>query len=163
MFSRGCTEMSRDKKGRFSTRSMSQHDSKYVNLDHGYSSTSDNVPQSVNEPWKIGRRLVEWEVVKAIVGHRLCGVCSWWRRNKPGQKVRPHRCVRNHTGSARAMEATSGVKGVKELSEQGTPVEYLEGDGDNTLISKLKSDLNVTMKKRFDKNHVVKNFTKSLY
>ncbi|KAH3865191.1 hypothetical protein DPMN_028230 [Dreissena polymorpha] len=29
---------------------------------------------------------------------------------------------KNHTGSARAMEATSGVKG-------GTPVEYLEGDG----------------------------------
>ncbi|KAH3778820.1 hypothetical protein DPMN_180292 [Dreissena polymorpha] len=86
------------------------------------------------------------KVVKAIVGHRLCGVCSWWRRNKPGQKVRPQRCVRNHTGSARAMEATSGVKGVKELSEQGTPVEYLEGDGDNTLISKLKSDLYVQLK-----------------
>lgn len=103
------------------------------------------------------------KVVKTVVGHRTCSVCSWWRRRRPGEKVRSHCCVRNHTGSARAMEATSGVKGVKELFEEGTPVEFLEGDGDNTLISKIKTDLNLTMKKRFDKNHVVKNFTKGLY
>ncbi|XP_045210249.2 uncharacterized protein LOC123561735 [Mercenaria mercenaria] len=100
---------------------------------------------------------------KKVVGHRICGVCSWWRRKRPGQKVRPHRCVRNHTDSARAMEAKSGVKGVHELLEEGTTVEYLEGDGDNTLISKIKTNLGISMKKRFDKNHVVKNFTKSLY
>ncbi|XP_060562079.1 uncharacterized protein LOC132721726 [Ruditapes philippinarum] len=95
------------------------------------------------------------KVVKTIVSHRTCGVCNWWRRKRPGQKVRPHACVRNHRGSARAMEATSGVKGVKELLAEGIPVEYLEGDGDNTLISRLKTDLGVSMKKRFDKNHVV--------
>lgn len=42
-------------------------------------------------------------------------------------------------------------------------MEYLEGDGDNTLIANLRTELNINMKKRFDKNHVVKNFTKSLY
>lgn len=52
------------------------------------------------------------------------------------------------------MESTSGVLGDKELNESGTPVEYLEGDGDNTLIARLKSDLNISMKKRFDTNHV---------
>jgi transcriptional regulatory protein LevR len=61
------------------------------------------------------------------------------------------------------MEATSGVKGVQELINEGTPIDYLEGDGDNTLISRLKTELNVEVKKRFDKNHVVKNFTKNLY
>lgn len=103
------------------------------------------------------------KVVKTIVGHRTCGVCNWWRRRRPGQKVRPHRCIRNNIGSARSMEATSGVKGVQELINEGTPIDYLEGDGDNTLISRLKTELNVEVKKRFDKNHVVKNFTKNLY
>lgn len=41
------------------------------------------------------------------------------------------------------MESTSGVQGVKELNESGTPVKYLEGDGDNTLIARLRSDLNM--------------------
>lgn len=61
------------------------------------------------------------------------------------------------------MESTSGVQGVKELNESGTPVEYLEGDGDNTLIARLKSDLNISMKKRFDRNHIVKNIGKSMF
>lgn len=70
-----------------------------------------------------------------------------------------HRCVKNHQGSVRMMESTSGVQGVKELNESGTPVKYLEGDGDNTLIARLRSDLN--MKKRFDRNHIVKTLVKA--
>lgn len=78
-------------------------------------------------------------------------------------KVRPHRCTNNHSGSARLMESASGVSGVKELNESGTPVEILERDGDNTMISRLKSELGINMKKRLDKNHVVKNIGKQLY
>ena len=103
------------------------------------------------------------KVVKTVVGHRACGVCKWWHRQRPGQPVRDHTCVKNHTGSARMMESTGGVKGVRELIEEGTPVEYLEGDGDNTLIARLKSELNIDMKKRFDRYHIVKNVGKSLY
>ena len=102
-------------------------------------------------------------VVKAIISHRKCGVCDWWKRNRPGQKVRPHRCVKTHSGSARMMESVSGELGVKQLAEEGTPVEYLEGDGDTTLISRLKVNSNVEIKKRFDKNHIVKNVGKRLY
>ncbi|XP_053400902.1 uncharacterized protein LOC128557554 isoform X2 [Mercenaria mercenaria] len=109
---------------------------------------------------KAGRRK---KVIKTIVGHRHCGKCKWWKRNRQGQKVRTHYCVKNHTGSARSMEAASGLKGVRELFSEGTPIEYLEGDGDNTLIARLKSDLNISLKKRFDKNHVVKNVTGTLY
>ena len=54
------------------------------------------------------------------------------------------------------MESISGEKGVKELAVEGTSVEYLEGDGDNTLIARLKTNSNIDMKKRFDKNHIVK-------
>ncbi|XP_056002782.1 uncharacterized protein LOC125661105 [Ostrea edulis] len=103
------------------------------------------------------------KVVKTVVSHRTCGTCKWWQRHRPGQQIRKHKCVHSHTGSARSMESVSGVQGVKELRDLGTPVEILEGDGDNTLITKLKNDLGITMKKRLDKNHVVKNIEKRLY
>lgn len=103
------------------------------------------------------------KVLKTIVKHKKCGVCSWWRRNRPGTKVRQHRCVRNHTGSARSMEGASGIEGIKQLQKEGINVEYLEGDGDNTLIHKLKQELNVDMKKRYDRNHIVKNVGKKLW
>lgn len=61
------------------------------------------------------------------------------------------------------MEATSGEKGILDLASEGTPVEYCEGDGDTTLLSRLKTNQGIDMKKRFDKNHVMKNIGKSLY
>lgn len=106
------------------------------------------------------------KVVKTVVSPRTCGTCKWWQRNSPGQEIRKHKCVHNHTGSARLMESVSivsGVQGIKELIDSGTPVDILKGDGDNTMISKIKSDLGTTMKKRLDKNHVIKNIGKRLY
>ena len=61
------------------------------------------------------------------------------------------------------MEAKSGMQGIRELLDEVTPIEYIEGDGDNTLLARLKAELDITLKKRFDKNHVVKNVTGSLY
>lgn len=107
----------------------------------------------------MGKSCYEKTEVKTVVKHRACGTCKWWSRHRPNLPVRPHRCVKNHQGSARMMESTSGVLGVKELNESGTPVKYLEGDGDNTLIARLRSDLN--MKKRFDRNHIVKTLVKA--
>ncbi|XP_062590600.1 uncharacterized protein LOC134252182 [Saccostrea cucullata] len=103
------------------------------------------------------------KVLKTVVGHRTCGTCRWWRRNRPGLPVRKHRCVQNHHGSARSMKSSTGIRGMKELIDEGTPVEYIEGDGDNTLIASLRSELNLNIKKRFDKNHVVKNIGKTLF
>lgn len=68
------------------------------------------------------------KVVKAVVLHQTYSVCKWWKRRRPWMKVRPYRCTNNHSGSARLMESASGVSGVKELNESGTPVEILEGD-----------------------------------
>ncbi|CAG2185916.1 unnamed protein product [Mytilus edulis] len=103
------------------------------------------------------------KVIKTIVKHRTCGTCKWWKRNRPGRKPRPHRCVWNHRGSARLMESQAGMQAVKELLEQGTPVKTIEGDGDNTLIARLKSELNLTVTKKFDKNHTIKNIVARLY
>lgn len=86
------------------------------------------------------------KVVKTVVNHRTCGVCKWWHRNRPGRPVRKHRCVCNHTGSARLMESTGGLMGVKELAAQGTPIECIEGDGDTTLIARIKNELNISLK-----------------
>ncbi|KAK3085406.1 hypothetical protein FSP39_002859 [Pinctada imbricata] len=83
----------------------------------------------------------ENKVLKTVVKHRTCGVCKWWRRRRPGQKPRHHRCVWNHKGSSRLMESEAGVEAVKEMNDQGTPIAVIEGDGDNTLIARLKCNL----------------------
>lgn len=103
------------------------------------------------------------KVVKAVVSHRTCGVCKWWKRNRPSEAVQNHRCVHDHTGSVRLMESVSGERGVCELHKDGTPVEVIEGDGDNTMIARLKSKSNISLKKKFDRNHIVKNIGKKLY
>ncbi len=103
------------------------------------------------------------KVIKAVIYHRACRVCKWWKRNRPGETMRKHKCVKNHIGSARAMESASGVEGIQQLAKEGTPVEILEGDGDNTLVARLKDKLAISIKKKFDRNHVVKNIGKSLY
>ncbi|KAH3821722.1 hypothetical protein DPMN_123489, partial [Dreissena polymorpha] len=48
----------------------------------------------------------------------------------------------------------SGEKGLKELIEEGKPVEILEGDGYNNIEIPVKRNINLTLQKRFDKNHV---------
>lgn len=103
------------------------------------------------------------KVLKTVIKHRSCATCKWWKRNRPGQRIRSHRCVWNHNGSARMMESEAGLLALKEMSSQGTPVEIIEGDGDNTLIARLKSQCGLSVVKRLDKNHCVKNITKTLY
>jgi hypothetical protein len=61
------------------------------------------------------------------------------------------------------MNSVSGEKGIQELEKEGTPMEYLKGDGDTTMIATLRSELGMSMKKIFDRNHVVKNIGKILY
>ena len=56
------------------------------------------------------------------------------------------------------MESARGILGVKDLKESGTPVEVIEGDGDNTTISRLRSEHG-----RCVKIHVVKTIGKQWY
>ena len=61
------------------------------------------------------------------------------------------------------MEATAGIQAIKELISEDTPVEVVEGDGDNTVISRIQNELGVKLKKKLDRNHCVKNIVKHLY
>ena len=103
------------------------------------------------------------KILKAIIYHRTCGTCRWWQRNRPGERVKRHKCVRNHIGSARLMEAASGVDGIRQMIDQGTPVDTIEGDGDSTVIARIRDQLGLLVRKKFDRNHVVKNVGKALY
>jgi len=102
------------------------------------------------------------KVLKAVVKHRTCRTCKWWQKNRPNETVRNHRCVANHKGSSRMMESVSGEQGLDELTSDGIPVEYIIGDGDSTMMARVRNKY-PNLKKRFDKNHVVKNIGKSLY
>lgn len=61
------------------------------------------------------------------------------------------------------MEGTSGIQAIKETMLQKTPVEVIEGNGDNTVISRIENELGVRIKKKKDRNHCVKNIVKHLY
>lgn len=58
------------------------------------------------------------KVLKTVIKHRSCATCKWWKRNRPGQRIRSHRCVWNHNGSARMMESEAGLLALKEMSSQ---------------------------------------------
>ena len=77
------------------------------------------------------------KVLKTVIKHRRCGTCTWWKRYRPGQKIRQHNRFHNDRGSACSMETKSGVEGVQEFLREGVDIEYLEGDSDNTIISQL--------------------------
>ena len=103
------------------------------------------------------------KVLKTIVKHRTCSVCKWWKRNRSAQKVRNHRCVMNHKGSSKRTESNSRIQAIKEMISQKTPVDVIEGDGNNTVISWIENELGVRIKKKLDHNHCVKNIVKHLY
>lgn len=52
-----------------------------------------------------------------------------------------HKCVWNHHGSSKSMESEAGLQAVQEMANQGTPVQIIEGDGDNTLIARAKNQV----------------------
>lgn len=39
------------------------------------------------------------------------------------------------------MEPTAGIQAIKEMISEDTPEEVEEGDGDNTVISRIQTDL----------------------
>lgn len=53
--------------------------------------------------------------------------------------------------------------GVKEFVVQGIFIECIEGVGDIILIVCIKNEFNIFLKKKFDKNYVLKNIGKSFY
>lgn len=46
------------------------------------------------------------------------------------------------------MEGTSGIQAIPEMMSQIKPVEVIESDEDNTLISRIENELGVRFKKK---------------
>lgn len=46
------------------------------------------------------------------------------------------------------MEETSGIQAIPEMMSQIKPVEVIESDEDNTLISRIENELGVRFKKK---------------
>lgn len=56
------------------------------------------------------------------------------------------------------MESNAEIKAIKEMISQKTPVEVIEGDGDNTVISRIENEMGVKIKKKLDHNHCEKKY-----
>lgn len=46
------------------------------------------------------------------------------------------------------MEGTSGIQAIPEMMSQIKPVEVIESDEDNTLISRIENELGIRFKKK---------------
>ena len=81
--------------------------------------------------------------------------------------MRTHMCTKTWSTSADSMEPDIAVEGVKEIAElYNVRVGTIVGDGDSKLDFHLQSELPEHLKNidRFlHLNHIVKNFTSSLY
>lgn len=45
------------------------------------------------------------------------------------------------------MESEAGLKAIKDMIQQRTPVGIIEGDGNNTLVARLERSMGLTAKK----------------
>ncbi|XP_076102353.1 uncharacterized protein LOC143071724 isoform X2 [Mytilus galloprovincialis] len=91
-----------------------------------------------------------------------CRVCSI--ANRKGEVPRKHKCSKNWTGSAKAMEPDMVVQMIRDLKEQNVPISELAGDDDSTGYNRaIKEMPDLHMEKTSDRNHVTKNIVNKLY
>jgi hypothetical protein len=92
--------------------------------------------------------------------NRKCTMCD------KGHSKEDHDCRLNFQGSAKAMEADTGVQLIKKsniLKEAGLNVRVIIGDEDSSTIAAVRKESSETVHKLADKNHLVKHFTSKLY
>jgi len=65
--------------------------------------------------------------------------CRIWENAEKTSKEAPeHNCRRNHTGSAKSMEAAATVKIYKKAEKMGVQYTTFIGDEDSTTIAHVK-------------------------
>ncbi|XP_052067585.1 uncharacterized protein LOC127706898 isoform X2 [Mytilus californianus] len=91
-----------------------------------------------------------------------CRVCTI--ANRKGEVPRKHKCTKNWTGSAKAMEPDMVVQMIRDLNEQNVPISELAGDDDSTGYNRAMKEMpDLQMVKTSDRNHVTKNIVNKLY
>ena len=77
---------------------------------------------------------------------------------KRGVQPKPHDCRLNHTGSAKAMEASIAVDLCHKEKYQ-----VLIGDDDSTVIARVREEVDSNLEKWSDVNHATCTLTKGLF
>lgn len=106
----------------------------------------------------IGAKTVK--VVGYNVHSKFCKTCD--NSAKKGKTPKKHDCRMNWSGSAKAMEQDMVVEMMKTYKEKGAVVETIIADDDTTTIARIKQNVNPSIKKKSDKNHVKKNIGNAL-
>jgi hypothetical protein len=92
---------------------------------------------------------------------KRCRICSVAKKNNIPPKV--HHCVKNWTGSAKAMEADVVVDMLNTIKHKDAAVVTLVGDDDTTGFQRARKEVFENMEKVSDANHVKKNISGQLY
>ncbi|CAC5412427.1 unnamed protein product [Mytilus coruscus] len=137
---------------------------------------NDNVTVSVDAAWQ---RRGSGRSYDSLTGHcsmiglktgkvinykwrsKACRICQ--RAEISGNIPRVHKCNKNFTGSAKAMEPDMVVDMVKESRSKGANITAIIGDEDTTTIARLRAKVDPTIVKLSDSNHMKKPIRNRLY
>ncbi|CAG2194346.1 unnamed protein product [Mytilus edulis] len=137
---------------------------------------NDNVTVSVDAAWQ---RRGSGRSYDSLTGHcsmigsktgkvinykwrsKACRICQ--RAETSGNIPRVHKCNKNFTGSAKAMEPDMVVDMVKESRSKGANITAIIGDEDTTTIARLRAKVDPTIVKLSDSNHMKKPIRNRLY
>ncbi|CAC5364760.1 unnamed protein product [Mytilus coruscus] len=137
---------------------------------------NDNVTVSVDAAWQ---RRGNGRSYDSLTGHcsmigsktgkvinykwrsKACRICQ--RAEISGNIPRVHKCNKNFTGSAKAMEPDMVVDMVKESRSKGANITAIIGDEDTTTIARLRAKVDPTIVKLSDSNHMKKPIRNRLY
>ncbi len=77
--------------------------------------------------------------------------------------AKSHKCAKNWSQSAKAMESDIIVELLKQCKDKGKPVGTYIGDDDTSTICRARREVDSEIEKASDKTHVTKNLGKHLY
>ncbi|CAG2200542.1 unnamed protein product [Mytilus edulis] len=142
-----------------------QHDHKIWDV-NTKSDGNDNVTVSVDAAWQrrgSGRSYdsLTGKVINYKWRSKACRICQ--RAETSGNIPRVHKCNKNFTGSAKAMEPDMVVDMVKESRSKGANITAIIGDEDTTTIARLRAKVDPTIVKLSDSNHMKKPIRNRLY
>ena len=101
------------------------------------------------------------KIIGVGVKCKKCRICEHSEAKK--EVPRLHQCKRNFTGSAKAMESAIVIDILKDVKNKGKNVGKLIGDDDSTTIARARAEVNASIEKASDKNHVRKNIANALF
>ncbi|XP_070548141.1 uncharacterized protein [Ptychodera flava] len=101
------------------------------------------------------------KVIQYAVRSKKCRICDEAKARH--EEVRAHDCRRNWSGSAKAMESDMVVDMVKDCNQKCAKVSTVVGDEDTSTIARLHREVDPSILKKSDNNHLKKILANDLY